>query len=224
MLTDDVTLLLPHLGNHLEAQICQRSDEAPYILKSACHFCYFKTTSIIDITQLLCSHKLYRDNVKKTKNNISVTPSLGHGWLLQENPPGWFPWEKGRTQRCPRRHCRAAPSCRESMCLIFSQSHGWIGGQKINPLTLAMSQTVTNSQTAARSKLCTLFFTLRAILQSPQPKSATTREGGLEKVIQCAFTTNYTGIHQLSNRKAWAGGNYYAYSLLYCWPFSWFIN
>lgn len=64
MLTDDVTLLLPHLGNHLEAQICQRSDEAPYILKSARHFCYFKTTPIIDVTQLLCSHKLYRDNTK----------------------------------------------------------------------------------------------------------------------------------------------------------------
>lgn len=48
-------------------------------------------------------------------------------------------------------------------------------------LTFAMSQTVTRSQTAARSKLCTLFFTLRAILQSPQPKSATTRDGGLER-------------------------------------------
>lgn len=47
-------------------------------------------------------------------------------------------------------------------------------------LTSAMSQTVTSSQVAARSKLCTLFFTLRAILQSPQPKSATTREGGLQ--------------------------------------------
>lgn len=55
-------------------------------------------------------------------------------------------------------------------------------------LTLAMSQTVTSSQTAARSKLCTLFFTLRAILQSPQPKSATTREEGLEWMIKCAFT------------------------------------
>lgn len=43
-----------------------------------------------------------------------------------------------------------------------------------------MSQTVTRSQVAARSKLCTLFVTLRAILQSPQPKSATTREEGLE--------------------------------------------
>lgn len=93
MLSDDVTLLLPHLGNHLEAQICQRSDEAPYILKSARHFCYFKTTPIINITRLLCSHKLYRDNAKKkTKHNIiSVTPSLGRGWLLQENLPGWFP-------------------------------------------------------------------------------------------------------------------------------------
>lgn len=64
MLTDDVTLLLPHLGNQLEAQICQRSDEAPYILKSARHFCYFKTTPIIDTTQLLCSDILYRDNTK----------------------------------------------------------------------------------------------------------------------------------------------------------------
>lgn len=143
---------------------------------------------------------------------ITVTPSLGRGWLLQESLQGWFPWEKGRTQRCPRRHRRAAPAHRESTRLIFSQSHGQIGGQKRNPLTLAMSQTVTNSQTAARSKLCTLFFTLRAILQSPQPKSATTREGRLEKVIQCAFTTNYTGIHQLSNRKSWAGCNYYVYS------------
>lgn len=64
MLTDDVTLLLPHLGNQLEAQICQRSDEAPHILKSARHFCYFKTTPIIDITQPLCSHILHTDNTE----------------------------------------------------------------------------------------------------------------------------------------------------------------
>lgn len=56
----------------------------------------------------------------KKHNMISVTPSLGRGWLLQENLPGWFPWEKGRTQRCPRRHCRVAPACRESTRLIFS--------------------------------------------------------------------------------------------------------
>lgn len=53
-------------------------------------------------------------------------------------------------------------------------------------LTLAMSQTVTSSQVAARSKLCTPFFTLRAILQSPQPKSATTREEGLEDMMECS--------------------------------------
>lgn len=138
---------------------------------------------------------------------ITVTPSLGRGWLLQENLPGWFPWEKGRTQRCPRRRRWAAPVRRDSTGVSFSVTGMNRQGKKRNPLTLAMSQTVTNSQTAARSKLCTLFFKLRAILQSPQPKSATTREGGLEKVIQCAFTTNYIAIHQLSNRKSWAGGN-----------------
>ncbi len=44
-----------------------------------------------------------------------------------------------------------------------------------------MSHVVARSQTGAKSKECTLFFTLRAILQSPQPKSATTKEVGLKK-------------------------------------------
>lgn len=44
-----------------------------------------------------------------------------------------------------------------------------------------MSHAVARSQTGAKSKECTLFFTLRAILQSPQPKSATTKEVGLKK-------------------------------------------
>lgn len=53
-----------------------------------------------------------------------------------------------------------------------------------------MSHAVARSQTGAKSKECTLFFTLRAILQSPQPKSATTKEAGLKKKkklsdIQC---------------------------------------
>lgn len=48
-------------------------------------------------------------------------------------------------------------------------------------LTLAMSQAVARSQTGAKSKECTLFLTLRAILQSPQPKSATTKEAGLKE-------------------------------------------
>lgn len=61
-------------------------------------------------------------------------------------------------------------------------------------LTLAMSQTVTSSQVAARSKLCTVFFTLRAILQSPQPKSATTREEGLEDRTERSKARLMTGI------------------------------
>lgn len=61
--------------------------------------------------------------------------------------------------------------------------------RKKKTLTLAMSHTVTRSQAAARSKLCTLFFTLRAILQSPQPKSATTREKGLEYTVQFMVIT-----------------------------------
>lgn len=61
--------------------------------------------------------------------------------------------------------------------------------RKKRTLTLAMSHTVTSSQAAARSKLCTLFFTLRAILQSPQPKSATTREKGLEYTVQFMVIT-----------------------------------
>lgn len=51
-----------------------------------------------------------------------------------------------------------------------------------------MSHTVTRSQVGARSKLCTLFFTLRAILQSPQPKSATTKDDGLQ--IKITTVTN----------------------------------
>lgn len=58
----------------------------------------------------------------KKHSMISVTPSLGRGWLPQENLPGWFPWEKGRTQQCPRRHRRAAPVRRERACVWFSHS------------------------------------------------------------------------------------------------------
>lgn len=45
--------------------------------------------------------------------------------------------------------------------------------------TCAMSQTVTRGSRAARSKQCTRLGRLRARVQSPQPKSATTREAGL---------------------------------------------
>lgn len=48
MLTKDaMLLLLPHLGNQLEAQIGQRSNEAPHILEPARYFCYFKKTPVI---------------------------------------------------------------------------------------------------------------------------------------------------------------------------------
>lgn len=47
------------------------------------------------------------------------------------------------------------------------------------PPTLAMSQTVTSGLRGTRSKECTLFLMLLAILQSPHPKSATTSEAGL---------------------------------------------
>lgn len=45
--------------------------------------------------------------------------------------------------------------------------------------TCAMSHTVTLGSREARSKQCTVFRILEASLQSPQPKSATTRDAGL---------------------------------------------
>jgi len=122
---------------------------------------------------------------------MPLTPSLTHGWPLLENRPGWFPWEKGRTRRRPHSRHEAGPAQR--IRCVFQQEYvvssnnrvdrqrtGNRPAENTDTLTLAMSQIVTSLQAAARSKLCTLFFTLRAILQSPQPKSATTREGGLE--------------------------------------------
>lgn len=118
-----------------------------------------------------------------TKSVTYLTLSLTRGWPLLGNRPGWSPWEKGRTQRCPRSRHEAAPAQREGLTFANNRTEveDWRAGKKKKTtLTLAMSQTVTRSQAAAKSKLCTLFFTLRAILQSPQPKSATTREGGLK--------------------------------------------
>lgn len=43
-----VTLcVLAHLGNHLESQICQCSDEAPHVVESTCHLGYFKDATAI---------------------------------------------------------------------------------------------------------------------------------------------------------------------------------
>lgn len=47
MLNDNALFLLlslPHLGNQLEAQIGQCSNEVPHILEPARYFCYFKKT------------------------------------------------------------------------------------------------------------------------------------------------------------------------------------
>lgn len=46
-------------------------------------------------------------------------------------------------------------------------------------LTWAMSHTVTLGSREAKSKQCTGFRTLEARRQSPQPKSATTKDAGL---------------------------------------------
>ena len=46
--------------------------------------------------------------------------------------------------------------------------------------TWAMSHTVTRGSREAKSKQCTGFRILEARRQSPQPKSATTRDAGLE--------------------------------------------
>lgn len=126
-------------------------------------------------------HNSYTTEISHTTTGLSgFTHSLRLCWPLPESRPDSPPWGRGRTRRCPRRPRAAGPV--QKVRWTSGQSHksysdlaqGWVA------LTLAMSQTVTSSQVAARSKLCTLFFTLRAILQSPQPKSATTREEGLE--------------------------------------------
>lgn len=44
-------MLLPHLGNQLEAQIGQRGNKVPHVLKPARHFCYLKKTSAIKNTE-----------------------------------------------------------------------------------------------------------------------------------------------------------------------------
>lgn len=112
-------------------------------------------------------------------------------WPRPESRPGWLPWGRGRRRRCPRRRRPAAPAHRTRVKL---PRHRCDSAKGQVALTLAMSQTVTSSQVAARSKLCTLFFTLRAILQSPQPKSATTREEGLEDKMGRSKARLMTGI------------------------------
>lgn len=60
------------------------------------------------------------------------TPSLRHDWPLLGNLPGWFPWEKGRTQRCPQSRHAAGPARRGRVCVWFSNSHTdwtWISTQ-----------------------------------------------------------------------------------------------
>lgn len=51
---------------------------------------------------------------------------------------------------------------------------------EIKGFTWAMSHTVTLGSREAKSKQCTGFRILEARRQSPQPKSATTRDAGLE--------------------------------------------
>lgn len=65
-----------------------------------------------------CNTALYLIPQKARRMSTkSFTPSLGHGWPLPESPPGWFPWVTGRTLRCPRRRCRAAPAPERSACV-----------------------------------------------------------------------------------------------------------
>lgn len=134
--------------------------------------------------------------VCKAKANINLstfTSFSRHGWLLLRIQPGWSPWGTNKTQRCPQSHHQEAPAQIHCMFTQAETQSAHTSGYQADRLTLAMSHTVTSSQVAARSKLCTLFFTLRASLQSPHPKSATTRVGDLQQI-----TTKICFQHELS--------------------------
>lgn len=177
-------LLLPHLGNQLEAQICQCSSEVPHILEPACYFCYFKKTPTIKKKRAQALSVTF-DTSKSKKNQYEKFYPIFRTRLASARKSARLVPMSDRQNTAMSTEASPSGTCtgEERVCLISSQFHrvaGQMSRQERKPLTLAMSQTVTSSQTAARSKLCTLFFTLRAILQSPQPKSATTRDGGLQ--------------------------------------------
>lgn len=45
--------VLPHLGNHLESQLCQCSDEVPHVVESTRHLSYFKDAAVIIVQKQL---------------------------------------------------------------------------------------------------------------------------------------------------------------------------